>query len=431
MRVVFFLVSGSHLLKGVILLLGLWGTFCNYCALKYPIESLFALKEPLVDKSESGFPTISGCYLHYRDVSHETKALFGSDRKVASQIKSFIEKGLSCDFIFVPQPESTVGKIIASLPFTSDGVQWPSVQKLAEYSYIYIRRPRFMSKDMVGCLWQVKKESPATKIILEIPTYPYEQEMMMLTRYPALLKERGCRKDLSQVIDRIADLSGAKQIFGVTTLPIINGIDLSEVLPKTPVPNFATINIIGVAYFAFWHGFDRLIAGMQEYYQAGGTRDICLHLVGDGDVLPALKKQVNAAGLEKRVIFYGQLDRAGMDGVYNRCSLAVESFGGHRKDVTRSSSLKSREYLAKGLPIVHSTDIDVLEDYPVDFDLKVPQDDSPINIDTLLRFHDCLYDKESQLQLIERIRAYAERYIAMDHAMKNVIDFIKEDGSDA
>ena len=91
-----------------------------------------------------------------------------------------------------------------------------------------------------------------------------------------------------------------------------------------------------------------------------------------------------------------------------------------------SSSLKSREYLAKGIPFATSSKIDVFREHPVDFCLQLAGDDSPINIYKLIEFHDALYEKEAQSQLISRIRSFAEANVSIEGAMKNVIGYLKE-----
>ena len=119
-----------------------------------------------------------------------------------------------------------------------------------------------------------------------------------------------------------------------------------------------------------------------------------------------------------------------MDEVYDKCQFAIECLGCHRKGIDRSSSLKSREYLAKGMPFVYSGEIDVFLEDPVDFCLKVPADESPVDIEELVAFADGLYERESEEALIGRIRKYAEGHVGMNVAMKSVIDYVKENCHD-
>lgn len=370
---------------------------------------------------------IKGCYLHYQDILHN-ETLWGSDKKVAAQIKAFNAAGLTCDFIFCEQPKSIEARVLSCLPFTMDGVRWPDPERIAEYSFVYIRRPRFISRELIQLIKEVKKRNPNIQVILEIPTYPYDSELKTFTRYPALLKDRKSRKELKSCIDRIAIISSEVEVFGIETIPITNGIDLDLIAPKKPVSNLDEVGIITVAYFTRWHGLDRLIAGMINYYRDGASqRKVVLHVAGTGDEIKPLMKQVNAVGLEDRIIFHGYCDSDELNMLYDQCSLAVESLGFHRRSgVTVSASLKSREYLAKGIPFICANEIDVFVDSPVDFFLQVPGDENPINIESLLCFHDRLYETETQENLVARIRLFAESHVNMDKVMGKVVSYITE-----
>ena len=104
---------------------------------------------------------------------------------------------------------------------------------------------------------------------------------------------------------------------------------------------------------------------MGEYYKNGGTREAVFHLVGDGSELPLYKKLVEEYGLERRVRFYGFLSGEPLSQVYNRADIAVSCLGMYRKGMDRESSLKSREYSARGLPIIAVSPVDIFpEDWP-------------------------------------------------------------------
>ncbi|MCL1847427.1 MAG: glycosyltransferase [Coriobacteriia bacterium] len=369
---------------------------------------------------------IKGCYLYYQDIQKGSK-LGGIEKKVAAQVKAFRNAGFGCDFILCEQPESVGAKVVSCLPFFSDGVHWSRAESLREYSFLYLRRPRFFSRDLIAFLQEVKRENPDLKIIVEVPTYPYDDEMRAPLLFPALLKDKRSRKRLPTCVDRIASPAQEKEIFGVGSIHMINGIDLSSIAKKEAAPSLSEVNMLAVSYFASWHGLDRLIAGMAAYYQKEGSlRDLVLHVAGDGDVIGALRKQAQAAGIEKRVLFHGYCNPEELDTLYDKSSLAIECLGLHRKNLTVSSALKSREYLAKGIPLICANEIDVFNRDPVDFCLRIPGDESPVDIDVLLDYHDRLYSSETQDDLISRIRAFAEAHVGMDQTMQDVIDFIIE-----
>ena len=58
----------------------------------------------------------------------------------------------------------------------------------------------------------------------------------------------------------------------------------------------------GVANLNFWHGFDRIISGLAEYYKGNHSRKAYLNIVGNGAIIEELKAQCSALGIEEYVI---------------------------------------------------------------------------------------------------------------------------------
>lgn len=366
-----------------------------------------------------------GYYLHYRDAFGSSGAKRGIEQKVADQVKAFNEAGCDCEFVFCPQPETTTKMVLSCLPGLSDGIQWPDPEKFRGADYVYIRRPRFASKELVRFLRNLKEISPSTRILYEIPTYPYDDEMNNLKMLMALKKDRKYRQKLRDYVDVVVDLNRQSSIFGIPTVQCFNGIDLDRVKPRLPQSHDeGSINIMCAAFYTPTHGIDRFIEGMHEYNEKGGTRNIHLHLAGGGDQLPELKKMVKNYGLQDNVHFYGPLAADELDDLYNRCGLALGILGLHRVNAPYTSALKTREYLAKGMPFVYGGGVDVFASEAADFCLEVPDSEEPIDIDEVVGHYDHLYGSNDPAELIATIREYADRHIGMDVAMKNVADYI-------
>ncbi len=352
----------------------------------------------------------------------------GVATKIRAQKSCFENAGFQCDLLSVGINQSPLVKLSSRIPFGDDGRDWDAVFN-GDYSIYYIRKPYYFSKGFIDYLRKIKLNNRYARIILEIPTFPYDKEMHDFRSLPYLAIDRRNRKLLSKYVDRIADLSGHESIWGVPTLSMINGIDMGCISARAASKDFETINLICVAAFSEWHGVDRLIRGMSQYYSDDtikSHRDIHLHLLGEGPQLKNLQLLVSSVKLDKRITFYGQCGRNEMDAVYDRCSFAVASLGMHRIGLSVASTLKTREYLAKGIPFVYSGDIDVFLEEPVDFCLKIPDDDSPLDFNQFIAFYDTLVKREEEIALISRIREYAERHVSIERGMANVIDYLKE-----
>jgi hypothetical protein len=298
-----------------------------------------------------------------------------------------------------------------------------------EIDFIYIRRFIPTTNSLIKILRKIKKNNPNCKVIYEIPTYPYDKEHYNnIKQYVILLIDKIFRKKLSHYVDKIITLSDDDQIFNIPTIKIINGINCKDIqIASTSVINTNNIiNLLAVAFFSFWHGYERLIAGLYEYYKSEQKCIINIHFVGDGPELVKYKKLVDNYSLNKYVFFYGVLNGKDLDNIYNICNIAVSSLKSHRINVFKTSTLKSREYLAKGLPIISSTKIDVL---PENFKYcyYVPEDDSPIDINEIVKFYEYIYKNENIEDVRKNIREFAEKNIDINVTMEPVIKYIIND----
>jgi hypothetical protein len=148
------------------------------------------------------------------------------------------------------------------------------------------------------------------------------------------------------------------------------------------------IHLIGVASMAHWHGYDRVIEGLHNYYSNGepGKKKVFFHIAGDNSNTESIryKELVKKYNLSNYVIFYGRKTGKELDIIYNRADIAVGSLGCHRISIKNLKTLKNREYCARGLPFFYSeTDVDFEHK---DFIFKVPANDSPIQIEEIINF---------------------------------------------
>ena len=84
---------------------------------------------------------------------------------------------------------------------------------------------------------------------------------------------------------------------------------------------------------------------------------------------------------KRQVIFHGQKMNEELDELFNEADFAIGSLARHRSGIDKIKTLKNREYAARGIPFIYSeTD----EDFdPMPYIMKVPADESPIDIHRL------------------------------------------------
>lgn len=350
----------------------------------------------------------------------------GIARKVRAQVAAIERSSFACELIVPTIERSLLASVVSCLPFGKDRIDWDALD-VSEYDAFYIRRTMCTTPAFLRFLRNIRKEKPNAPIVYEIPTYPYDKELLSPPYFiPMLLRDRWNRPKLKKYVNRIADLSGQQEIFGIPTLYITNGIDLETIEPRKPSFQRDRINIALAAIFYPWHGIDRMIQGLGDYYGNGGTRAIHLYLMGDGPERDALQNLADTLGISNHCHFLGMCDREKMDEVFDQCTLAVELLGGHRKNLLLSASLKSREYLAKGLPFIYEGEVDVFRNDPVDFCFNVPADESAVNMPDVLSFYDSLYERYEEPALIRHIYHYAQEHISIDATMKSVTTFFRQ-----
>ena len=172
---------------------------------------------------------------------------------------------------------------------------------------------------------------------------------------------------------------------------------------------------------SFWHGIDRFIRGLQDYQSSNNQIQINLHIVGDGPELPHLKELVSELNLEKNIIFHGYKYGEELNEMYKICHIALDSLAGFKRGLTEASSLKSREYCACGIPfLVSLNDADFPSNW--EYTLRVSNDDTPINMNTVVEFANrVMADPEHP----QKMRRYAEEHLDWMVKMKVLKEFLE------
>ncbi len=260
--------------------------------------------------------------------------------------------------------------------------------------------------------------------IIEFPTYPFENELAKSkTKFEYnLFWKNGMKKyqDFADII--VAILSDTKLNVDQKIVLINNGILLEDIKIKNQNKK-SYINLLSIANVAFWHGYDRIIKGLYEYYQKNPKKEVYYHCVGEGPVLENLKSLVKELKLEKYVIFHGTKVGEELDKIVVESDVAFGSLGNHRKGLYSDSALKNREYCARGIPFVMASND---QDFPESFQyvFRAPADDSPVDIAKVINWYEDLSKEHPDYSL--EMRKYAEENLSWDVKLKPVIEKIKE-----
>jgi len=347
----------------------------------------------------------------------------GVIKKILNQIAALnIEGQLSCSPFILSIPDRNPVFLLFSYIFLDIYKKINIELKLCDF--IYIRRISPVNYSFIKLLKTIKKKNEKCKIVYEIPTYPYDHEHKSVRSRTNLLIDKIFRGKLKRYIDKIITISDDDIIFEAPTIKIKNGIRCNDIQIRMPETSDQNLHLIVVAQFTFWHGYDRLIQGLNDFYGKNEmSKKVYLHFVGDGPEMDHYNRLVEQYNLSEYVIFHGPLFGEKLTEAFNKADIAVCSLGCHRKGIYFSSELKSREYLARGMPMVSSTKIDIL---PPDFNycLYIPEDDSPVNIQHIIEYYQNLIKGKTVYEMIREIRAFAEDNCDMSKTMQPVIEYL-------
>ncbi|ANQ53778.1 glycosyl transferase family 1 [Thermosipho sp. 1063] len=263
----------------------------------------------------------------------------------------------------------------------------------------------------------IKQLKKLTKfVILDVPTYPYKKELSKINLIIDNIFNRFVGKNINLVVTT-ADI---EKIYGVRAIRITNGIDVKKYKLKKNIKKDGEFHLIGVANVSLWHGYDRVINGLYEYYKNDPKIKVIFHVVGEGKELNNLKKLTEEKKLNSYVIFHGFKTGDELDNLYDISDVAVGSLGLHRIGLLKSSVLKVREYCARGIPfIISSYDEDFDKEF--EFMLKFPSDETPIEIEEILKFYERIKSKNYSLFM----RKYAEEHLSWNNKMGKLLKEIK------
>lgn len=356
----------------------------------------------------------------------------GVSKKIDGQLKAFQRAGMETTFVSGYNDKLAVYTgTQASEPELLD-VPGGTRAQLAkwvdrhakEFTYAYIRF-QFFDLFFKRMLQNLKKQG--VRIVVEIPTYPYTEEVKAqgAKGVPKRIVDALFRAGCVRLVDGFTAPVYEGEILGKPGILMRNGIDLDRVQPRTPQEPEGQINLLAVASMSPWHGFERLLNGLHAYQMSDGIRKILLNVVGEGPELGRYQALTKELGLEEQVKFWGRLSGDALERMYDISEVGICSLGVHNFNVAKTNTLKTLEYLAKGMPIVcEQNEAGVALDNQ--FRLNVPFDNTPIDMKALVHFYDTIYRERTKQQVIEAVRSMCQAECSADAAMKDVIRFLQQ-----
>lgn len=362
--------------------------------------------------------------------------LSGITKAVAGQARAAKREGLPIEFVVVnPSRDDVEGAVrYVRYPTPLLGPRSATLLKarrlastpaLRNYDVVILRYPTALDLDPLAYLRTTDARVIMVYHTKEVPELLAQPKSVGLLGRAAVewfsgRRIRACVDGVVGVTDEIVsyEMSRAKRI--VPSRTIANGIDVSAV-PHSRFVRFdgRDLKMVFVASSqAPWHGVDRLMSALRSYR---GERGVVLDIVGGGSGA--------ARGSEEHfgsvtVRHHGHLTGAPLDRVFEGATLAVSSMAMYRAGLTQACVLKTREYVARGIPFVYAyDDVDLARDLP--FAMQVANDGSELSMDRIFEFAESV---SCTPEIADQMRAFAGEKLDWRVKMVAFHDFARRVG---
>ena len=370
----------------------------------------------------------------------------GYEAKILGQIQGFNKLGVDMDLICLASDnrvllkkssateakiqEQTLSSFLNNLLLKRIALYKNTLKIIKQNApdFLYLRHPR-SDPLYLDFLKSVKRLHPKIVIISEIPTYPYDQEYINCNSIKdklLIFLDKATRNKLKKYIDHIVVVAYEGNIFGIPSINITNGINTNSIKQISNVNSIdREIHLIGVGNLDFWHGYDRVILGLKEYYQKSNNSHqpiIIFNIVSPyRETVSKLQELTIDYNLSDYVIFHGAKHGQELDKLFERCHLAIGTIANHRIKLKHLSPLKAREYIARGIPFISSyEDSDFHANFP--YILKVSATDEPINIQQVIDFTNKIYRNNDYSS---KMREYATKNLDWSIKLKPILKLIE------
>lgn len=361
---------------------------------------------------------MKGIYIAAIDSCQATEK--GVITKINGQIKAFSEFNINMDFAYIKEKNVFLNDILIKKHlnkptnfFFHRYIREYMLKDLKKYDFAYIRFSRgdLQYYNLIKLL-----SKNGIKVIIEIPTYPYKQQYNYLNIKHLLYAFLDILiwKKIKKYIYRIAVTSNIEYIEGVKCINIFNGIDINTLSVNKSKYDGKTINMVGIANISKWHGYDRIIRGMNSFYNKNNSHKVKFYLIGEGNEKQNLINLVGDLNLENVVEFLGVKTGDELNKELDRMHIGISSLalfragGGH-------DPIKTKEFIGRGMPVVLGYN-DKLVDMNLSYVMKVEEDDSEIDINNIIYKYDNMNCNKDE------IRKYAEENLSWTSQISKIVE---------
>lgn len=383
--------------------------------------------------------------LLYLTFLEDNELYLGVKKKISGQVKAFKNLGYNVSYsMWESDKFYFYGNNNATYNLSSDNrmiKQFCSITKhyLLRYKtdIIYFRVDR-LSSDIMSLLSFAKKNK--LKVIIEIPNFPYFKDYINGFKFVKGIKNKlsaGTKIILSALDDRISGIrlkgkvdavilfgNKADSFFGVPAKNFDNGITVEDFEPIEFDETSKQINFITVAGTLWWQGYERVLKGISKYRAENPKSEYKFKFTlvgGDKKEMADFRNLIDSLSLNDCVDCVGFKSGKELNLEYTKANIGISTLGCYKRGLVYCSSLKSREYMALGLPFIYAYEDKMIENKL--FAKKYPNDDSIIDMNSIIDFYESIAKDKSVLN--DEIKL-AKATFDWNVIMKNILDFANQ-----
>ena len=292
------------------------------------------------------------------------------------------------------------------------------MKKIIDYNFyaIYVRYDYCF--DDIYFFNFIKNKTNRSKVILEFPTYPYD------SHFPShnFNLEKSRRKSILEEIYCITSPSLVDSIDDIDVLNFNNGyfnINNPYKSTNTALINDINIQFVMSANFAIWHGVERFFYSLDSFLKYNSKWSIKVLLIGESPYKTFLQNLAIELKLNQYVTFLGFKNHDELPLYYENSSCGIGSLSLSKENLSQSSTLKSKEYLHFGLPVIYAGNDFILDNSP--YTKRVPNDDSNLDFRVILNF----IEELNNIPLIRnKINSYHKEEISWNSFAQKLLKII-------
>jgi hypothetical protein len=265
-------------------------------------------------------------------------------------------------------------------------------------------------------------KSQGAFVMMESLSYYPNMDFGNVKKASYMMISKSLRKhqnDLKTVVDLMLTEGVLDDFYSIPCVEFGMGINVDNYKKHSYLGNKDELNLLMVGCDSVYHGTDRIIKSLREYYNHHVIRNIKLHLVGD--ILSKDKKLIEKVGLGDYIICYGRQHGKKLDAIFDKCNIALGPLAQHRIE-KKDTGLKTKEYFARGICYLYTgNEVKIDSDYP--YILQLEDNEDLIDFKKVISFYDGI---KEDMSYPEKMREKARQVFSWKEIFERVFSKVNQ-----